>query len=58
MTKRKILFIRELLSKIKDECDVCHEYKLLEYLAMDEKNTMFTVCKECGECFKKSMDAA
>ncbi len=58
MTKRKILFIRELLINIKDECDACHEHKLLEYLAMDEKNNMFTICKECSERFKKSMDAA
>ena len=58
MDKRKILFIRELQSKIRYVCDSCHESKLLEYLAMDERNNMFTVCKECSEQLKKLMDAA
>jgi formate dehydrogenase maturation protein FdhE len=57
MNYRKILFLRELQSNVRNECDACHKHKLLEYLAMDENNTMFTVCKECSEHLKKIMDA-
>ena len=58
MKNRKILFLRELQSKIRNACDACHEVKLLEYLAMDERNNMFTICKECGEQLKRTIDAA
>jgi len=55
---RKILFLGKLQSNIIDECDACREHKLLEYLAMDEKNNMFTVCKECSEHFKNIINPA
>ena len=58
MKNRKILFLRELQNKVRYDCDVCHNNKLLEYLAMDEKNSMLTVCKECSEHLRKAMDAA
>ncbi len=57
MNTRKILFLRELQNKVRDDCDVCHKNKLLEYLAMDGENNMFTVCKECSEHLRKAMDA-
>jgi NAD-dependent SIR2 family protein deacetylase len=55
---RKILFLGELQSKVGYDCDECHKNKLLEYLAMDEKNNLLTVCKECGESLRKVMDPA
>ncbi len=58
MGKRQISFIRELQTTINDECDVCHKNKMLEYLAMDEDNDMFTICKDCCEKFKKISDVA
>ncbi len=58
MSNRQISFIRELQSTINNECDFCHEDKLLEYLAMDENNDMFTICRECCEYFGKNSDAA
>lgn len=56
MKIRKILFLRGLQNEVFDECDACNKNKLLEYLAMDENNTMFTLCKECGEHLKIIMD--
>jgi hypothetical protein len=56
MRYRQILFIRELQSSIKDECDICHEIKWLEYLAMDEQNTMLTICEDCCQYLNKSAD--
>jgi NAD-dependent SIR2 family protein deacetylase len=58
MDSRKILFLRELQNKVKNYCDTCHENKTLEYLAMDEKNNMFTVCKACGDDLRGTMSAA
>ncbi|HAM53111.1 MAG TPA: hypothetical protein DCP92_21335 [Nitrospiraceae bacterium] len=58
MKDPKILFLKELQNKVRDECDVCHKNKLLEYLAMDEKNNMFTVCKECSEHLRMVTDGA
>jgi formate dehydrogenase maturation protein FdhE len=58
MKKGEILFLRELENIIRNDCDVCHKNKLLEYLAMNENNNMFTVCKECGEYLRRVMDAA
>lgn len=58
MINRQILFIRELQITINGVCDACHENKVLEYLAMDEGNDMFTICKECCECIKKISDVA
>ncbi len=58
MGNRQISFIGELQITINDECDVCHKNKVLEYLAMDEDNDMFTICKDCCENFKKISDVA
>jgi formate dehydrogenase maturation protein FdhE len=58
MMNRKILFLRELQNKVREDCDVCHKNKSLEYLAMDEKDSMFTVCKECSEHLRKAMNDA
>jgi hypothetical protein len=51
----KISFLKELQSKVKNECDACHEYTSLEYLVMDDKGTMFNVCKQCGAHLLKIM---
>jgi hypothetical protein len=56
MGSRHILCFRELICKVRDNCDLCHKYKLLEYLAMDEENAMLTICKECCEHHKKNID--
>lgn len=48
MDPREISFITELKIQVKHECPVCHEYKLNEYLVMDDQGDMFSVCKECG----------
>jgi hypothetical protein len=58
MNSKKILFLWELQSKVRNECDTCHDSKLLEYLAIDEKGNMFTVCNECGVHLRRIMDAA
>jgi NAD-dependent SIR2 family protein deacetylase len=56
MKTKKVLFLGELQNKVRYDCDVCHKNKLLEYLAMDENNSMFTVCKECSDNLRKTMD--
>ncbi len=58
MGNRQMSFIGELQVTINDECDICHKNKVLEYLAMDEDNDMFTICKECCDNFKKISDVA
>ncbi len=45
----KISFIRELQAKIRSDCDICGKHRLLEYLVMNEKNEMFSICLKCKE---------
>ncbi len=58
MNSKKILFLWELQSKVRNECDICHENKLLEYLAMDEKSNMCAVCNECVVHLRRIMAVA
>jgi hypothetical protein len=39
-------FIMELMTKVKHECAVCHETKILKYL-IDNEGEMLNVCEEC-----------
>lgn len=42
-----ISFIRELENKIKYECSICYDSKILKYLIMDDKGNMSSICEEC-----------
>ena len=43
----EISLTKELINKLKNECDICRTYKLVEYLVTDVKGNMFSICKKC-----------
>jgi len=45
----EISLITKLMNKIRYDCDACNEHKLLEYLVIDVKGNMYSICKECRD---------
>jgi hypothetical protein len=44
---KSVAFITPLITKVIRECDMCHEQKTVEYLAVDKDDKMFNVCSDC-----------
>jgi len=44
-----ISFVIKLLNRVHDKCALCEEIKRLEYLALDDEDNWYDICKQCKE---------
>lgn len=51
----KISFITKLLNRVHDECALCEEIKLLEYLAIDDQDNLYDICENCKKKVEEIM---